>query len=468
MNLPSFASLRPANLTAAAISGVGGQRPPHISIDSNVFTLVDSTGNRKQLPPMITSPGVAAVAIDVVFIDANPLPSKLYWDPAKPFSPQSVDPPLCWSDNGVGPSYLSIQPQSPTCQACPHNVIGSAVSKFSGASIRACGDSKKLACVIPGDPDGMVYLMQIKPGSFKNWSSYINWLKSQKLATGGIPELFDVVTRLTFESQGVLKFEPVSAVEENSPLGAQMIEAWSKKITGSMIGLDDRPIDPASMRSENVTRISIPQSNQMPPQQLQPPPPAAPGWATPGPAPAAPVQPAWQPQPAAQLGPNGRLGEQPPFVPGVAGQGIAMPQGSAQSALPSTGLPQQGIPTQFQGGTAGIASHSEQPQRRTRRTKAEMEAARAQAAPAYPAGYNATNPAAPPTTPFVSGLQQAPQGAPIAESGIPAFLQRHPTQAVEPARQQAPPASSGLATAGTPSDDLKAKLAAAFALPTGK
>ncbi len=439
MNLPSFASLRPANLTAAAISGVGGQRPPHISIDSNVFTLVDSTGNRKQLPPMITSPGVAAVAIDVVFIDANPKPSKLYWDPAKPFSPQSVDPPLCWSDNGVGPSYLSVQPQSPTCQACPHNVIGSAVSKFSGASIRACGDSKKLACVVPGDADGMVYLMQIKPGSFKNWSSYINWLKSQKLATGGVPELFDVVTRMTFESQGVLKFEPVSAVEENSPLGAQMIEAWSKKITGSMIGLDDRPIDPNQMALTAPVRPLPP-----PPVQAGAQAPLSPQqWSA-----QAPVQ-QWQPQPAAQLGPNGHLGETP--------------------------------------------------QPRTRRTKAQMEAERALKAtkhyaentrpePAYPAGYNAQNPAAPPTPPFAanlqqaretfsppSGLQQAPTtGTPVQDPAIPQFLNRTGGggsalgAVVGPTMGGAPPASSGLATPQTPSDDLKAKLAAAFALPTGK
>ncbi len=426
MNLPSFASLRPANLTAAAISGVGSARPPYISIDGNVFSLVDSTGNKKQLPPMILNGAqgqYAAVAIDVVFIDANPKPSKLYWDPAKPYQPGSVEPPLCWSDNGVGPSDQAAQPQSPTCMSCEHNKIGSAISKFSGAAIRACGDSKKLACIIPGDPDGMIYLLQIKPGSesktFNNWKTHINWLRGQKKLDGGIPELYDVITRITFVAQGTLQFEPVAAVEELSPLGAQMIEAWSKKITGSMIGLDDRPIDPQTMLRPPTQGGQLPP----PPQSFA--------------------------QPAAFSAPQ----QAAPFPTGTNGH-MTAPSNQIHGHMPA----------------------AVDPPVRKRRTKAEMEAARA-AAPAYPAGYSGQNPAAPP---FVSGLQQAPaQGAPVippftldhrtgaiapVDPAIPPFLQRAPA----PSAPAAPPASSGLATPQTPSDDLKAKLAAAFALPTGK
>src|ERR1700741_5237422 len=97
--LPSFQSLRPTSLAAAAIGGGGGQRPPHISIDSNRFSLVDGTGNVRDLPPIVNGQ-TSIVGIDVVFIDANPVPSKIYWDPTKPYSPNSSDPPWCFSDNG--------------------------------------------------------------------------------------------------------------------------------------------------------------------------------------------------------------------------------------------------------------------------------------------------------------------------------------------------------------------------------
>ncbi len=240
MGLPSFASLRPTGLTQAAVSGVGGARPPHISIDQNRFSLVDSTGNVKQLPPIVTGQ-TAVVALDVVFIDANPKPSKIYWG-TTPYTPNSINPPVCFADNGIAPSSQALQPQSPTCAACPHNAIGSAISKFSGASIKACQDFKKLAAVVSGQGvDDIEFLMQIKPGSFKNWSTYINWLKTQKMADGSSPELFDVVTRMTFESQGVLKFEPVAAVAGNAALEAQIVAAWQKGSTGDLVGKNDTP-----------------------------------------------------------------------------------------------------------------------------------------------------------------------------------------------------------------------------------
>ena len=48
--LPSFQSLRPTSLAADAIGGVGGQRPPHISIDSGKVTAltINPTGKSAQ------------------------------------------------------------------------------------------------------------------------------------------------------------------------------------------------------------------------------------------------------------------------------------------------------------------------------------------------------------------------------------------------------------------------------------
>jgi hypothetical protein len=270
MTLPSFSSLRPAGLAAAASAGVGSSRPPHISIDTNIFSLVDSTGNVKPLPPMIFNDGGqqrAQVALDVVFIDANPKPSKLYWG-GKEYEKGSTEPPVCWSDNGIAPSTQALNPQNQVCVSCPHNILGSAISKFSGAKIRACQDFKKLACIIPDDPNGMIFLMQVKPGSFKNWTSMINWLKMQKTATGAAADLFDVVIRMTFESQGVLKFEPVAWVQEGTPVADRMVDAWSTKrgMLDEMVGKTDQPIQGLLAAPAQAQQIAAPVPSP-PPQQ---------------------------------------------------------------------------------------------------------------------------------------------------------------------------------------------------------
>lgn len=224
-------SARPRLLDNAA-SNLGRTMPPRLSIDANRFTLVDSTGNEKL---------IQSLALDVVFIDLNPKVSKLYF--GKEYNPNDTgDIPKCWSDNGVAPSSQADQPQAQTCLMCPHNVIGSAISKFTGAKIKACVDMKKLAFVVPGDEQNMIYLFTLKPGSFKNWTSYVNWLKTQKFAGGNAPDLPDVVTRLSFESQGVLKFEPAAAVPGNKALEAQLEAAWARGVSGSITGQDDVPI----------------------------------------------------------------------------------------------------------------------------------------------------------------------------------------------------------------------------------
>ncbi len=222
---------RPRLLDHAA-DNLGRTMPPRLSIDANRFTLIDSGGNQKP---------INALNLDVCFVDLNPRVSKMYW--GKEYSTQDAggDIPVCWSDNGVAPSSQAATPQSPNCMSCPHNAIGSAISKFSGAKIKACVDMKKLAFIVPGDPDNMVFLMTVKPGSFKNWQTYINFLKAQKFTDGSSPDLSDVVTRLEFESQGVLKFSPVAPVPGNQALLAQREAAWAKGTSGDIVGQNDVP-----------------------------------------------------------------------------------------------------------------------------------------------------------------------------------------------------------------------------------
>ena len=137
---------------------------------------------------------------------------------------------------------MAQEPQSPLCSSCPHNVIGSAIG-YGGGKVKACGDLKKLAVVVNGF-DG-VYLLEIKPGSFKAWNNYTNLLRMQKLADGGRPDLSDVVTRVRFAGQGTLSFEAVQFTNDREDLVEQVIDVWEKNkqgdLTGSMIGRYDQP-----------------------------------------------------------------------------------------------------------------------------------------------------------------------------------------------------------------------------------
>lgn len=219
-------------------AATGGQQPPAISIKDNQFALIDPSGARTPVPFLKDGP-----AIDVVFVDRNEHVSKLFWGLNRPYNPNEVQPPVCFSDNGVAPSATAREPQSKLCNECPHNIIGSAISQISGARIKACGDLKKFAVVVKGYPGA--YQLQIKPGSFKAWNNYIGYLRMQKLNDGGRPDLSDVVTRIRFSGQGILSFEAVELVKDGTPTATQVIEIWEKNkqndITGMMVGRFDRP-----------------------------------------------------------------------------------------------------------------------------------------------------------------------------------------------------------------------------------
>jgi hypothetical protein len=391
-------------LLVKATENLGRSMPPRLSIDSNRFTLIDSTGNEKPIQMLY---------LDVVIIDLNDHVSKMYW--GKEYNPTATgDIPLCWSDNGSAPSNQADKPQSPTCLACPHNVIGSAISKFTGSKIKACTDMKKMAFVLPpGSVDGVptetVFLFTMKPGSFNNWKSYINFLKQQRL-NNQTPELYQIVTRLSFESQGVLKFEPVA---DATPFMAEIEAAFNKGTTPEIVGQNDVPW---------TGQLAAPVA-----QQTLPPPAQTQGFMQ------APIQPA------------------------------------AQAAVPATAATTV---------SAATASPSEPPKRtrRTKAQIEADNAAAGQPAPAAPMFTTAQTPA--PQAPMFTNSQPAPapmspqaQTPPVAGQAagpddgltIPAFLQRNP-----PAAAPAAPAaqSFGLQQPAAADPAMQAAIAAAFNLPT--
>lgn len=247
------------DLAVAAVGGISSGSPAHISIAGNRFTLVDDAGNEKLIQTLF---------LDVCVIDANSAVSKIYFDPRVPFEPggDNSNPPICWSDNGIGASAQASVPQNTSCQICPHNTWGSATSKATGKPIKACNDVKKVAVVAPGID--MVFLLRIPPASLKNWGKYC-----QTLGGHGV-DLPDALTRLEFESQGILKFTPVGYVDEAT---AKLTDkAIAAKATDTLIGRNDRPWGGAgdAAKAEYAQRQAAPQIAQdRPAAAAMPPPP---------------------------------------------------------------------------------------------------------------------------------------------------------------------------------------------------
>jgi hypothetical protein len=255
-------------------ASTGTQRPPRVSIKDNKFALIDPSGTRIDIPFLPEGP-----ALDVIFVDRNEKISKLFWRGS--YNENEQAPPVCFSDNGVAPSETAAEPQSATCMTCPHNIIGSATSNISGKPIKACMDVKKLAVIVVKDGgtyDG-VFLLEIKPGSFKAWNSYTNWLRMQKLPEGDRPDLSDVVTRVRFAGQGILAFDPTNLVDADSELAKHVINVWDRNkegdITGMMVGRYDPPITEfaPSTAPAALPAVAAPQEQQSENPAPPPPPP---------------------------------------------------------------------------------------------------------------------------------------------------------------------------------------------------
>jgi len=221
--LPAYLQNRQvADFTDYASDGLGSALPPHVSIQGNLFTLVDATGQEYQ--PMPT--------MDVVIVDRSNFACKMYYD--KPWVPGSDEPPVCWSTNGVGPSKDATIPQARTCQECQLNVRGSATSKISGAAIKACRDEYHMAILLPTIPD-MMFRFVLTPGSFENWQNYTAKFKNSNV------RISMVVTRMGFQPKvnGVVTFDSVSYVDEAT--NGRVEQALREKATDLLCGRLDSP-----------------------------------------------------------------------------------------------------------------------------------------------------------------------------------------------------------------------------------
>ena len=218
-NLPSIFGRRDRRgLTETAATGLGGLMPPHVSIKGNRFALVDAGGGRFPLQTMY---------LDCIVIDINPNICKTYWGP-DPYQDGDDQPPLCFSDNGVGPSAQSTEPQSRTCAECEHNAWGSATNEQTGKNRKACSDRRKAAVVVLNDQSGLCYQLQIPPASLKPFLKYSGQL--QAMNAPGLDrkaDMDDVVTRIAFadNKNGELQFEAVAWINsvQMTTMGLQLV-----------------------------------------------------------------------------------------------------------------------------------------------------------------------------------------------------------------------------------------------------
>lgn len=235
--LPAYLQNRQsAALSQRATEGLGGNLPPHVSIRGNTFTLIDGAGAEHAL----------GATLDCAIIDRSDVVCKRYYD--KPFDPKAEgEPPTCWSANGVAPSREAIEPQSPTCAACPNNVRGSATSNISGKAIKACRDELWLGLLLPQYPT-MLFQMILAPGSFKNWKAFTEPFKS-----GNAVDISDVVTRVTFEpkTNGVLVFQATAYIDEKTAEARE--KALTAKVTDILVGRNDVPYSGAALVTPTKT-----------------------------------------------------------------------------------------------------------------------------------------------------------------------------------------------------------------------
>lgn len=398
MNAPAspLASRRRRSITDAAVAGIGSSRGAHISIKGGRFRLINAAGDEAMVPTHY---------LDVVVVDANGNTSKVFFPE---YVPGSEDPPICFSDNGTGPSTQAMEPQSPTCAPCPWNARGSDTT-FSGRPTKACQDRKKFAVITPDDPNVTVYEFQVPPGSITNLRACVDWLKQQPAPAelGRKLDLADVVMRIEWDvdKQFTMKFSVVGLADDDRTV--QVIDYIDANALADLaVGRNDVAWDPEAMK---LRLASVQMPALAPPAQQAP----------------------------AQQAPAQQAPQQAGFT--------LPPQAPPQQLAPPP--PPQGAPA------------APRPRGRPRGQLTSTAGAPAQAAPTAAAPFMA--PAAPPAPAPAAAPPQAPAlPAAGADLNIPPFLRRAP----ENAPPSVPDRAGTVAAPPAPPPNVSAALGAAMQL----
>ncbi len=138
----------------------------------------------------------ALPCIDVILVQANPTPSKIFYD--KKYEEGTNEAPRCFSNDGAKPDAAVVKPINPVCPTCPNNVWGSRITE-SGKKSRACSDARRMAIVFAEDlnkngAECQKLLLRVPPASLNPLKDYAE----KTLYPKGIP-FFAVVTRIGFD-----------------------------------------------------------------------------------------------------------------------------------------------------------------------------------------------------------------------------------------------------------------------------
>jgi hypothetical protein len=170
---------QPSALTQDLMAGTSGGSVPRISIRAGRFRIID--GDAETVLP--------ETELSVMILKSNPALIKTYY--ANNYDPNADNTsPDCFSYDGVRPDASVVTPQSDACASCPMAAWGSKISP-TGAKIKACSDSKRLAVVAASDPGGKAYQLSIPAASLKPLGKYI-----QTLAQHGID--MDIVKTIVY------------------------------------------------------------------------------------------------------------------------------------------------------------------------------------------------------------------------------------------------------------------------------
>lgn len=178
-----------SELTTGVTSGF-----PIISYKGKVWRIRKSGDEQMH----VDANGDAMPSIEVVLVQANPHPSKIYYD--KQYEEGSNESPRCFSNDGLRPDSGVQDPISKVCASCPMNAWGSRVTP-QGKKARACSDARRMAVVFANDlyengDECQKFLLRVPPASLNPLKDYAE----KVLAPKGIP-FFGIVTRIGFDVQ---------------------------------------------------------------------------------------------------------------------------------------------------------------------------------------------------------------------------------------------------------------------------
>jgi len=205
IKIPTYLSkyVKPESIAATDNAASVSISIPRISIRGRKFRVVE--GGEEI--------GKPKDELEVIILGISPaqgLFSKTFY--SKGYTPGESSPPDCSSSNGIVPDSWVSNPVSAQCRNCKNFAFGSAISP-NGKKVKACKDSKRLWCVLPKQPDGTLYLLQLASMSFKALAEYGNTLRQN-----GLP-FSAVLTKLIMNENSEVpdvQFEIVSVLDEKT------------------------------------------------------------------------------------------------------------------------------------------------------------------------------------------------------------------------------------------------------------